>query len=256
MREVRGVDPIGFLRRFGLGARGQERMAAHVGRFVDQKRRPRLAALDARERAGRTGVEHRDPHVGRDQVEAIAQRRGRSSDRRRAAAPSRRRAPSSRAPLRCARRRRRGVSLGDAPRQRVERVDQFLELRLPQHDFVGRHHAAELDHHPREPLGVGDGVLQPRAIGAAGIGPDDERVALQRSGGGGRAGNESEGDEQDRDDRQASHGRFSFWMEKLDCSRSAGRGSAAGGVSRWLDTRRLAASTIGATANGSVPVMK
>ena len=74
VREVRRVDAIGFLRRLALGARRQERVAAHVGRFVHEERRPLPAALDARERAGRTGVEHGDADVGRNLIEPIAQR--------------------------------------------------------------------------------------------------------------------------------------------------------------------------------------
>ena len=74
MREVRGADAIGFLRRFGRRARGQERVAAHVGRFVDEEGRPRPAALQPREGARRARVEDGDPHVGRDLIEPIAQR--------------------------------------------------------------------------------------------------------------------------------------------------------------------------------------
>ena len=75
VREVRGADAIRFLRRLGFGARRQERVAAHVGGLVDEERRARLAALDARERARRARVEHRDADVGGNLIEPVAQRR-------------------------------------------------------------------------------------------------------------------------------------------------------------------------------------
>ena len=117
-------------------------MAAHVGRFVDEKRRSRAAAFHAGERARRAGIEHRDAHVGGNLIEAIAQRAigiaivaeqqalfvgvARVVDDDLGAA-------------------RRGA--GDAPRvghasgQRVERVDELFQLRLPQHDLIGRRDA-------------------------------------------------------------------------------------------------------------------
>ena len=95
VREVRCPDAIGFLRRFGFRARGEERVAPHVGRLVDHERRPRAAALDARERARRAGIEHRDAHVGRDLIEPIAQRAIGVAIVAPATAPARRHVPSS-----------------------------------------------------------------------------------------------------------------------------------------------------------------
>ena len=52
--------------------------------------------------------------------------------------------------------------------------------------LIGWRHTSQIDQHAREPLRVGDRVAQQRPIGAAGVGADHERVALQRSGRPGR----------------------------------------------------------------------
>ena len=68
------ADPIRLLRRFGLGARGQEGVAAHVGGLVDEEGGPRAPAFQPGERARGAGVEDGDPHVGGNLVEPIPQR--------------------------------------------------------------------------------------------------------------------------------------------------------------------------------------
>ena len=124
------------------------------------------AALDPGERARRARIEHRDPHVGGNLIEPIAQRAIRVAIlaeqqallvgvpgvvQQHLGAAAARRAPR----------------LGDARGHPVERVDHVLEPRLAQDDGVGGADAAELDEHLREALGVGDRVLEARPLGAA-----------------------------------------------------------------------------------------
>jgi hypothetical protein len=70
--------------------------------------------------------------------------------------------------------------VGDATRQLVEPVEQIAQLRLPEDRVVLRADAAEIDHHAREPLGVGDSVLEHRTVGPADVRADDQREALER----------------------------------------------------------------------------
>jgi hypothetical protein len=94
--------------------------------------------------------------------------------------------------------------------QRLERVDQILELRLFQHDCIRLRHAAELDHHARKPLGVRDRVLELRAIAAAGVRADHEQEAQKRHGRARRGG--VRGHEQHRQEnrKRGVHFRTSF----------------------------------------------
>ena len=146
VREVPGADAIRFLRRFGFRARREERVAAHVGGLVDEERRPRPAALQARERAGRARVEDGDAHVGGNLIEPIAQRAVGVAIVAEQQSPlvgvagvvDEHLRPSA-----------RGTSVAprvrDARAQKVERVEELAELRLPQDDLVAPADAAELD---------------------------------------------------------------------------------------------------------------
>ncbi len=174
------ADSVGLLSGLGFRARRQKRMTPHRGRRIDPEGRPRDTALEARERAGRTRVEHRDPDIGRHLVQPVAQALIRhavfaeqqallvgmarvveddlGSPRRRAGRPL------------CSRETR-----GD----RVERVEQFAELRLPEHDLVVGRNAAQFHHDAREALGVRHRVSQHCAIGAAEVRANHQRVALE-----------------------------------------------------------------------------
>ena len=183
MREVRRADAIGFLRGFGFRAGRQERVAAHGGGLVDEEGRPRLAPLQPREGPGRAGVEHRDAHVGGNLIEPIAQRAVR------VAVVAEQQAPLVGVPgvveqhLRAAARRPRGPArFRHARAQLIERVEEIFELGLPEDDFVRRRHAAELDQHAGEALGVGDGVLQAGPLGASVVRADHEREPLHGRG--------------------------------------------------------------------------
>ena len=138
-----------------------------------------LAALQPREGARRAGVEDGDPHVGGNLVETIAQR------------PVRIAIVAEQQPLLV------GVPgvveqhLGPAAAGRgAPRVDDALLKRssastssrsrgcLRTISLAGAD-AAELDQHPGEALGVGDGVLQLRPFRAARVRADDQREPLQ-----------------------------------------------------------------------------
>ena len=148
---------------------------------------------------------------------------------------------------------RRAARLGRPARvSGVERVDQIPQLRLPEHDLVGRRHAAELDHHAREALGVGDRVLQLRPIGAAGVGAD-RSSAKRCSGRGARRGAAGDRAPAATETRRSTafswRGLFLNREGRLFESRAA---AAAPGGARSPARAARAASTTGATANGCV----
>ena len=162
-------------------------MAAHVGRFVHQERRPQDAALDPRDRPRGARVQDRDPDVGRDVVQAVPQAAvgvtvlaqeqplvvgvpGVVDEHLDAAS---------------------AVAGGGPPRlidpgaQLVERLLQLPQLRLLQEDGVCRADSAQVQEHAGEALGVGDRVLEHRAVRPAVVGASHERQALHRRGRGG-----------------------------------------------------------------------
>ena len=71
--EIGGQDAIRLLGDLGLGARGEEGVAVHVDRLVDQEGRPDPSALEAGDGAGGAGVEDGDADVGGDLVDAGAE---------------------------------------------------------------------------------------------------------------------------------------------------------------------------------------
>ena len=144
-----------------------------------------MAALDPRERAGRAGIEHRDPHVSGNLIEPIPQRAIRIAI-----------LPEQEALLvgvagvvqqhLGAAAARRAPRLEDSRGDPVEGVDDILEPRLAQDDRVGGAHAAELDQDLREALGVGDRVLETRPLGAAEVRANHQREPLHAGLGGDR----------------------------------------------------------------------
>jgi hypothetical protein len=70
----------------------------------------------------------------------------------------------------------------DAGLKQIERGDQFLKRRLPEHDLVGARDAAEFRKHAGEPFRVRYGVPQLRPVGAGRIRADDEHEPLHRRG--------------------------------------------------------------------------
>src|SRR5262249_43512039 len=101
------------------------------------------------------------------------------------------------------------------------------------------------DHHAREALGIRDRVAEARPLGAAGVGADDQRIALQRSSAPGRRRTHEESNRGDGEHETTGHGLASFCSEKVDCS------SPLGSAAAWRT-----ASTTGATTNGASPVTK
>src|SRR5262249_42109290 len=126
----------------------------------------------------------------------------------------------------------------------------IAQLRLPQNDRVRRLDAAELHQHATEALGIRHGVLQLRAIGAAGVRADDQRVALERAGAPGRRREQRGGGNRGARDTCRSHGLPSFGSEKVACWSSGGSASVPRGGAR------RAAATTGSTSNGVSPVTK
>ena len=174
------ANPVRLLRHFGGGAGGEKGVTTHAGGLVHEKRRTRLAALDSGERAGRAGIEDGNPHVGRDLIEPIAQAHVRVAilAKQQAFFVGMARVIDDDFGARGA-----GTGearrVGDATRQQVEPVEQIAQLRLLEDGVVLRADAAEIDHHAREPLGVGDSVLEHRTVGASEVRADDQRVALE-----------------------------------------------------------------------------
>jgi hypothetical protein len=107
--------------------------------------------------------------------------------------------------------------VGDATRQHVEPVEQIAQLRLPEDRVVLRADAAEIDHHAREPLGVGDSVLEHWTVGASEVRADDQCVALERCVGVNGVRGEHQQRAGEKQASRADHGVLSFVSEKTDC---------------------------------------
>ena len=167
---------------------------------------------------GRARVEDRDPHVGGNLIEPIAQRAVRVA------------VVAEQQPLlvgvpgvveqhfgAAARRPSGSPGLRHARAQQIERVEKIFELRLPQDDFVCRRHAAQIDQHAGEALGVGDGVLQPGPFGASVVRANHEREPLHGRGrcGTARAGHRGQRQRQTHVRREPAGGRRMCWLHGL-----------------------------------------
>ena len=252
------ADAVGLLRRLALGVRRQECVTVHRRRFVHEEGGLQPAALSARERARRAGVEHRDADIGRDLIEPIAEGAVRKAvlGQQQALFVGVARVVEDHFQAAAAAGRHRPTRLGHARRELIEGDEQVAQLWLLQHRGIGGRHTAQVHQHRGDPLRIRDAVLQERTVRSSVVRPDREHEALQRPGGTGAVRREHESGREDRERDPRSHGLPSLRNNTLACSNSGATTRAEGPAAPAAAAARRAASRMAATSNGVCPVIR